>query len=129
VPYAQEAVVFDLVDALGQGDGATAARVLHRLLDTEHPLAILGMIVRQFRLLVQVKDLEQRGATLQEVSKELQLHPFPARKLHVQAIRFTTAQLDAVYHHLLDTDLAIKTGRLEQVLALDLLVAELTSLY
>jgi DNA polymerase-3 subunit delta len=128
VPYAQEAVVFDLVDALGQGDAGTAAATLHRLLDGgEHPLAIFGMIVRQFRLLIQVKELEQRGASLQDVTKELNLHPFPARKLHVQAIRFTSAQLDAIYHHLLDTDLAIKTGKLDQVLALDLLVAELTS--
>ena len=128
VPYAQAAVVFDLVDALGQGDSATAARVLHRLLEgPDHPLAIFGMIVRQFRLLVQVKELEQQGASLQDVTKELKLHPFPARKLHVQAIRFTSAQLDAIYHHMLDTDLAIKTGKLDQVLALDLLVAELTS--
>jgi len=128
VPYAQAAVVFDLVDALGQQDGRTAAATLHRLLDGgEHPLAIFGMIVRQFRLLIQVKELEQRGASLQDVTKELKLHPFPARKLHVQAIRFTSAQLDAIYHHLLDTDLAIKTGKLNQVLALDLLVAELTS--
>ena len=36
-------------------------------------------------------------------------------------------ELDAIYHHLLATDLAIKTGRLNQVLALDLLVADLTS--
>ena len=127
VPYVQDAVVFDLVDAFGQGDGRAAASVLHRLLDTEHPLAILGMIVRQFRLLIQVKELEQSGSSLQDVIKALKLHPFPARKLHVQAIRFTSVQLEAIYHHLLDTDVAIKTGKLAPELALDLLVAELTA--
>ena len=128
VPYAEEAIVFTLVDALGQGDGATATRTLQRLLEgPNHPLAIFSMVVRQFRLLIQVKELEQGGASLQDVTKELKLHPFPARKLHIQAIRFTAAQLDTIYHHLLDTDVAIKTGRLDQVLALELLVAELTS--
>jgi DNA polymerase-3 subunit delta len=127
VPYVQEAVVFDLVDALGRRDGRTAAQVLHRLLDSgEHPLAIFGMIVRQFRLLIQVKELEAGGHNLQGVIRELKLHPYPARKLHMQAIHFTNGQLEAIHHHLFDTDVAIKTGKLTPELALDLLVAELS---
>jgi DNA polymerase-3 subunit delta len=128
VPYVQEAVVFDLVDSLGHQDASAASGVLHRLLAAgEHPLAILAMVVRQFRLLIQVKELEQSGSSLQDVVRTLKLHPFPARKLHVQAIRFTNAQLEAIYHLLLDTDVAIKTGEIAPDLALDLLVAELAA--
>ena len=126
VPYAQAAVVFDLVDALGRRDGRTAAQTLHRLLDAgEHPLMLLAMIVRQFRLLIQVKELKAGGGTPHDIAKALRLHPFPARKLHTQATHFTTAQLEAVYRHLLDTDVAIKTGEIEAEVALDLLVAGL----
>ena len=47
VPYSQDAVIFDLVDALGHRDGRTAADTLHRLLEAgEHPLGLFGMIVR-----------------------------------------------------------------------------------
>lgn len=128
VPYAQAAVVFDLVDALGRRDGRTAAQTLHRLLDAgEHPLGLLAMIVRQFRLLIQVKELKAGGATLQEISRALKLHPFPARKLHNQATHFTAVQLEAVYRHLLDTDVAIKSGEIEAEVALDLLVVELAA--
>ena len=128
VPYAQAAVVFDLVDALGRRDGRTAAQTLHRLLDAgEHPLGLLAMIVRQFRLLIQVKELKAERATPHDIAKTLRLHPFPARKLHTQATHFTAAQLEAVYRHLLDTDIAIKTGKIDPEVALDLLVAGLAA--
>jgi DNA polymerase-3 subunit delta len=128
VPYAQAAVVFDLVDALGRRDGRTAAQTLHRLLDAgEHPLGLLAMIVRQFRLLIQVKELKTEGANPQTIAKELGIHPFPARKLHNQAAYFTAAQLEAVYRHLLETDVGIKSGEIEAEVALDLLVAGLAA--
>ncbi|MFL7791415.1 MAG: DNA polymerase III subunit delta [Anaerolineae bacterium] len=128
VPYAQAAVVFDLVDALGRRDGQTAARTLHRLLDAgEHPLGLLAMIVRQFRLLIQVKELKAEGANPQTIAKALGIHPFPARKLHNQATYFTAEQLEMVYRHLLDSDVAIKSGEIEAEVALDLLVAGLAA--
>ena len=126
VPYAQAAIVFDLVDALGQRDGRTGARTLHRLLDAgEHPLGLLAMIARQFRLLIQVEELKAEGATPRDVAKKLGIHPFPAGKLYNQATHFTAAQLEAVYRHLLDTDVDIKSGKIEAEVALDLLVAGL----
>jgi DNA polymerase-3 subunit delta len=128
VPYSQDAVIFDLVDALGQRDGRTAAEMLHRLLEEgEHPLGLLGMIVRQFRLLVQVKELKARGFSSREIARELKIHPFPASKLYHQATHFTPAQLEKVYRHLSETDVEIKTGKIESELALDLLVAGLAA--
>ena len=128
VPYAQAAVVFDMVDALGRRDGRTAAQTLHRLLEMgEHPLRLLAMIVRQFRLLIQVEELKAQGNTSRDVAQALKLHPFPAGKLCNQATHFTAAQLETVYRHLLDTDVAIKTGKMEADVALDLLVAGLAA--
>ncbi len=128
VPYAQAAVVFDLVDALGLRDGRTAAQTLHRLLDAgEHPLGLLGMIARQFRLLIQVKELKTERASSRDIAQALKLHPFPAGKLYNQATHFTAAQLETVYRHLLDTDVAIKSGKIEAEVALDLLVAGLAT--
>lgn len=128
VPYSQEAVIFDLVDALGHRDGRTAAQTLHRLLEEgEHPLGLLGMIVRQFRLLIQVKELKAKGASARDVANTLGIHPFPASKLHTQASHFTAAQLEKVYRHLSETDVGIKTGEIRSEVALDLLVAGLAT--
>ena len=128
VPYAQTAIIFDMVDALGRRDGSVAARTLHSLLDAgEHPLGLLAMVARQFRLLIQVKELQAERANPPLVAKTLGLHPFPAGKLCNQAVHFTAAQLEAVYRHLLDTDVAIKSGEIEAEVALDLLVAGLAA--
>lgn len=126
VPYTQQAIVFDLVDALGRRDGATAASVLEQLLSGgEHPMGILAMIIRQFRLLILVRELRERGENAASIARTLRLHPFPAQKLYVQATNFTLAQLEQVYRHLLATDEQIKTGELAPEVALDLLVAGL----
>jgi DNA polymerase-3 subunit delta len=126
VPYSQDAVIFDLVDALGHRDGSTAAETLHRLIDEgEHPLGLLGMIVRQFRLLIQVKILKAEGSSPRDVADALGIHPFPARKLCTQATCFTPEQLEKIYRYLSQTDLDIKTGRIGAETALDLLVAGL----
>jgi DNA polymerase-3 subunit delta len=126
VPYAGEANVFGMVDAIGRRDGRTALRLLHKLLDAgETPLYLLSMIVRQFRILIQVKELAAQGLAVSTIAKRAELHPFVAEKAQRQAMNFSMGQLEVIYARLLDTDLAIKTGRMEDVLALDTLVAAL----
>ncbi len=127
VSYVQEASVFEMVDALGRRDGQRAARLLHRLLNEgEHPLRLLGMIVRQFRIMIQVKELSGQGLSQQEMAARLKLHPFVVKKTMRQAMNFSMEQLEAIYRKLLDTDVAIKTGQMDEVLALDMLVVGLS---
>jgi DNA polymerase-3 subunit delta len=125
--YSEDAIIFDLLDALGQRNGAVAAQKLHLLLESErdpkHPLYVLAMIARRFRLLIQVKELADLGATNEKTAKALKLHPFPTRKLRRQSAHFTAGQLAAVHRQILDIDVAIKTGRIDPEVALDLLVA------
>ena len=127
VSYVREANVFDMVDALGQRDGQQAAKLLHQLLDDgEHPLALLGMIVRQFRIMIQVKELNGQGLSQQDIAARLKLHRFVVKKAVGQAMNFSMEQLETIYRRLLETDVAIKTGRMNEVLALDMLVVGLT---
>jgi DNA polymerase-3 subunit delta len=126
VPYAQEAVIFDAVDALGQRDGATAARLVHNLLDHGNdPLYLFAMIVRQFRLLIQIKELAGEGLDPPTIAKAIKLHPYPTRKLFIQARNFSQEQLDYVHGRLLEIDIQIKTGEVAATVALDLLIAGL----
>jgi DNA polymerase-3 subunit delta len=126
-PHARQASIFDMVDALGQRDGKTASRIYHQLLDAgEHPLALLGMITRQFRLMIQVQDLAPQLGSPKAIARELKQNPYPIQKILAQSKNFTPAQLRMVYHKLLDTDLDIKTGHMEPTLALDALIAGLS---
>lgn len=121
-----ESSVFDLVDAIGRRETHKALQLLHhQLAHNAAPIYLLAMITRQFRLLLQWRDLTERGAAFEQISTQLKMHPFVARKVAEQACNFSLAQLEAIYQKLLDTDVAIKTGRSEPMLALDVLVVEL----
>jgi DNA polymerase III subunit delta len=121
---AGQADVFNMVDALAAGDARQALGQLHRLLETQEPLSLFGMIVRQFRLLIQARELidEGRGGQLAE---ELHLAKFVADKLFQQARRFQMPQLEDLYHRLLLMDEAMKTSQMPSDLVLDTFVAGL----
>ncbi len=118
--------VFDFVDALSNGNGKTAQNLLHRLLETEDPFALWGMVVRQFRLLLQAREILDGRGNKDDVARALGVHPFVAEKTTGQAARFSIETLEAIYHRLLKIDEGVKTSQVTLDLALDTLVVELT---
>jgi len=118
--------VFDLVDAIGLRQGDRATGCLHGLLDAgAAPLYLLHMIQRQFRILLQVKEMRSQGAGVGEIQSELGIrHRFVVEKALRQASRFSLARLESIFVHLAGLEQAIKTGRIADLLALDVLVAE-----
>ncbi len=126
-PAGGEARIFDLVDAIGQRRGPPAMRELHKLLEREEPLYVLGMIVRQFRYMLLAKEMLEARASEMEIAKALGLHSYPTEKICAQARNFSLPTLEHVYRRLLDYDTDIKTGQVESGAALDTLVASLTA--
>ncbi len=127
-PYVAEANIFDLVDALGNRHGKKAALLLQQKLNAgEEPFQLFAMFVRQFRLLIQVKELADAGEKPPAIAKELRLHSFVVGKIYQQARGFSMTQLEQIYRHLLDIDVAVKTGRNDMVTALILLVGQLAA--
>lgn len=123
--YAPEANIFHLVDALGRRDRRTALRLLHRLLDEgQAALYLLVMITRQFRILLSIKDLQQRGTRPNAIQSQLKLHPYVVDKGRAQARNFSVTQLERIYQRLVEIDVASKTGQMDPTLALDLFVVE-----
>jgi DNA polymerase-3 subunit delta len=122
---AQESV-FDFVDALANGDGRSAQHLLHRLLENEDPFALWGMVIRQFRLLLQAREILDARGGRDEVAQALGVHPFVAEKTTAQARALTLATLEGIYRELLEIDEGVKTSQLTLELSLDMLVVELT---
>lgn len=127
-PYIAEANIFDLVDALGSRQERQAALLLNKkLAEGTDPFYLFAMIVRQFRLLIEIRELGEEGLRPPAIAQKLRIHPFVAGKLHQQCQRFTLPQLEQIYSHLLDTDVGVKTGQTEMTTALHLLVAGLAA--
>lgn len=127
VAYARESNVFAMVDAIVQGRLGTAALLRHQL-STEGAAApyLLYMITRQFRLLLQAKELMGARTGPREIGKRLGItSEFALEKTLEQARQYTYPRLEHAYKRLLETDLAVKTGSGSGEAALDLLIADL----
>ena len=120
-----EGNIFSLVDALGEGNGKAAQAMLRRLLETQNPFSIFGMVIRQFRLLLLAREALESGGGIAEVRQAIGGPEFVAKKIASQARHFSLDSLEAIYHHLLRMDEEAKTGHLPLDLALEMFVIRL----
>jgi DNA polymerase III subunit delta len=127
--FAREANIFTMVDAIAEKRLPAAMRLLHQLLsEGTPPTHLLTMMSRQVRLMVQAKDLGRQRLSPEQKREQLGLSwNFPIDKLLSQSADHSRERLLAIYEKILETDLAIKTGKWQDELALDLLVVDVCS--
>ncbi len=125
VAFQGEANIFEMTDAIGNRNATKALELLHQLLEDQDEKNIFPMVVRQFRLLIQVRALLDEGANEESIQKTLKVLPFIARKLSNQARQFSMPRLKALYGELLKMDIASKSPEMSISLALDLFISEL----
>lgn len=127
--YGREVSVFPLVDAIVERRVSAAMRLMHQSF-TEGTSAtyLLFMLARQLRLMVRAHELSGQGVSLAEKREQLGLSAnYPIDRLLKQSASYSMPRLIEVYEKLVETDVAIKTGKWKDELALDLLVAEVCS--
>ena len=122
----QEGDIFALTDALGERNSKAAMRQFMLLMEDNDLLELTGMIHRQFRLLIQAREILDSGGKAQDIEQELGVLNFVARKLSDQARRFSLRQLLDIYDRLLKIDLDMKSGGTPGDVAYEILIAELT---
>lgn len=125
--HEQEGNVFGFTDALGERDGVKAMREFQLLTENSDVMELSGMIHRQFRLLIQAREILDENGSVQQIEKELKVAGFVAKKLYTQAQRFKMGQLLEIYRRLLKIDEGIKTGGMPGQTAFELLIADLTA--
>ena len=129
VSSAHEESVFAAVDAVLERRPGVATRALYMLLeDGTGVSSIINLLVRQVRLVLLARSLLESGVKDQsEIGTRIGLRQgFALDKTLRQARRFRTGYLADVHRKLLDADLASKTGRMEDRLSLEILVARLS---
>jgi len=119
--------IFDFIDALGTRNAKSAAGHLQELFKSgKNENYILTMIVWAFRNMLIVSDLVSRGVKGPALAAEADLHPFVANKTLRSLSNYDLPLLKRIYHRLMQTDIDIKTGRVEPRLALERLLVDLT---
>ncbi len=115
-----ECTVFDMVDAVVAGQQGRAFRLMQDMLVMgQDRLGILAMLLRQYRLLQHVKVMQYEKKSPQDIQQNLGVPRFAANRCIQQAKGYTGGQVRRAVDICLQTEYAVKSGRINQDGALE----------
>ena len=120
--------IFAATDAILMGKNAHAITSINTLLQAGAAIPyILVMLNRQVRLLLLAQELTDEGRSLKEIGQRLDIpSDYALRKTVEQAKQITPKKLRAFHTAILKTDYSIKSGIVDDRLAVDLLITTLS---
>lgn len=117
--------IFDMVDAVAMKQQKKALHYYYDLLALkEPPMRILFLMTRQFRILMEVKEMTSKGYAGKEIASKAGIPPFTVKKYQAQAKVFTVSVLRGILEAAAATEESVKTGRLTDVLSVELFLIE-----
>lgn len=117
--------IFDMVSAVAEKRQKQAMELYYDLLALkEPPMRILYLITRQFNILLQVKELKNKGCDANTIGTRVGLAGFVARKYVAQAAKFKEADLRKALADCVETEEAVKTGRMNDIMSVELLIVK-----
>lgn len=120
--------IFDMVEAVATKQQKRALHYYYDLLALkEPPMRILYLLSRQFKLLMEVKDLSGRGYEKSQIAKTAGLHPFVAGKYIKQCHSFSKEELRSIMEDAANMEEMVKTGRLNDRMSVELFIVKYSS--
>lgn len=113
--------IFEMVNAVAEHNQRRALDLYYDLLTLkEPPMRIMFLISRQFQILFHVRDMAAKGLDQQTMAKKAGIPPFAVRKNVSQAKGFTMEQLKQALRDGAELEEAVKTGRMDDQMAVEL---------
>lgn len=126
VPKNLEHNIFELNNLVVSGQIQQAVAFYQDLLlRKEEPIKINALLMSEFRLLLQVKLLQDQNFSNQQISSQLKVHWYRVKLAAQKVRRFTTQQLAQALELLIDTDFQMKTGQIDHELSVELFLLKL----
>lgn len=117
--------IFEMVAAIVNRQTKKAMDLYEDLLTLkEPPMRILFLIARQFNQVLQVKELMEKGMDRGTIASKLKMQPFVVGKVMAQARQFSGEQILSCVKLCVEAEEAVKTGRLSDRLAVELLITK-----
>jgi DNA polymerase-3 subunit delta len=121
VPAALEQNVFRLAEELAAFQTEKALATLYDLLkQREEPIKLVALLVRQFRHMIFVKELDKQGYSPQKIAGHLGLHPYAVKITLEKARKYSESHLTKMLSELAELDYAMKTGQTDKALGLEM---------
>ncbi|MEI7579217.1 MAG: hypothetical protein WCJ58_04220 [bacterium] len=119
----QEREVWSLLDALAARDRQKALQELKYLLKTQsdYPF-IVSMLARQLKILFLLLSKE---ISRNDLTERLKLHPFVLSKASKYLYKFDVKKIKFLFSKIVDLDFAVKQGRIEPIIGLNLFIASI----
>lgn len=120
--------IFDMVGAIADKQQKKALELYYELLaQKEPPMRIMFLIARQFNLLFQVKELRGKGYSNKTIGEKVGLPGFVAGKYVTQASRFKNEEIRDALENCVETEEAVKTGRMNETMGVEMLIIKYSS--
>lgn len=120
--------IFDMVRAVTEKNQKKALELYYDLLTLkEPPMRILFLLAKQFRQLLLTKKMSGEGASQNEIATRLGVPSFVVRNISACARSYTVEELERAVEDFVDAEEAVKTGRLGDVLSVELLIVKYSS--
>ena len=119
----QDSLAFDLVREIALKDKKKALNIYNELLSYNiESYALFGLLESQYRLLYQVKVLNKRNISYNDMASILEVHPFRVKKTLELVRYYTLKEIRKLLKNLSDIDFKIKSGVYENNIIIDLLI-------
>lgn len=120
--------IFDMINAIADRQQKRALELYYDLLALkEPPMRILFLIARQCNILLQTKELKARGYDNRTIGSKIGVPPFIAGKYLTQASRFKTSLLRNAVQQCVETEAAVKSGKMNDRMSVEILILSVLS--
>jgi len=120
--------VFALVDMIVNIKLAEALEMYKALLvRKEEPIKLVALIVRQIRMMLQIKELEEYQYSPKQIAGMIGAHPYAVKLAAEKASSYPKKRLANLLSSLADLDYSMKRGRVDKALGLELFILSLGS--
>jgi DNA polymerase-3 subunit delta len=121
--------IFAMTDAISAQDQRRAIELYYDLLALKEPPArILSLITRQFNIMLQIKEMSDNRRDKAEIASAVKIAPFLVGKYQTWARNFSFEQLHAALEMCAMNDEAVKTGKLDYVISVEMVIIKCTSI-
>jgi len=118
--------VFSLVEAMGSGKKGEALNLFSNIISSGGKFfGILGLLIGQYELMLDVKELLDKGRSLPNIESTLKVNGYRLKKALPTIQKYSAQDIRGLMQNLFAMEQNIKSGLIEQNMAMEIFIGEL----